>query len=98
MGLEEDLLPHRNSIEAETVEEERRLMYVGITRARKTLTFTLAQRRKQGGENLPSTPSRFLEELPSDVLEWEGRSSGRSVEEKKALGHAHLANLRELLK
>jgi ATP-dependent DNA helicase Rep len=98
MGLEEDLLPHRNSIEAETVEEERRLMYVGITRARKTLTLTHALRRKSGGEVLPTTPSRFLEELPADDLEWEGRSSGRSVEQKKALGHAHLAGLKDLLK
>ena len=43
MGLEEDLLPHRNAIEMGTVEEERRLAYVGITRARRTLTLTLAQ-------------------------------------------------------
>ncbi len=98
MGMEEDLLPHRNSIEADTIEEERRLMYVGITRAKKTLTMTLAMRRKSGGENMPTTPSRFLEELPADDLEWEGKNSNRSVEEKKALGHAHLAGLRDLLK
>lgn len=98
IGLEEDLLPHRNSIEADTIEEERRLMYVGITRAKKTLTLTHALRRKSGGENLPTTPSRFLEELPPDDLEWEGRSSGRSVEEKKALGNAHLAGLKEMFK
>jgi ATP-dependent DNA helicase Rep len=98
IGLEEDLLPHRNSIEADTIEEERRLMYVGITRARKTLTLTHALRRKQGGETLPTTPSRFLEELPADDLEWEGKTSTRSVEEKKALGHAHLAGLKDLFK
>ena len=98
MGLEEDLLPHRNSIEAETVEEERRLMYVGITRAQKTLTLTHALRRKQNGEILPTTPSRFLEELPSDDLEWEGKTSNKTPEQKKALGIAHLANLRDLLK
>ncbi|MDF3030638.1 MAG: rep [Moraxellaceae bacterium] len=98
MGLEEDLLPHRNSIEADTIEEERRLMYVGITRAKKTLTLTHALRRKQGGENMPTTPSRFLEELPKDDLEWEGKTSTRSVEEKKALGHAHLAGLKDLFK
>ena len=97
MGLEEDLLPHRNSIEAGTVEEERRLMYVGITRARQTLTITYAGKRKLGGESLPTTPSRFLEELPADELEWEGRSSGRSSEQKQALGRAHLSNLRDLL-
>lgn len=97
IGLEEDLLPHRNSIESGTVEEERRLMYVGITRARQTLTLTYASRRKQGGEMLPTTVSRFLEELPQEELEWEGRSSGKSVEQKQALGRAHLTNLRDLL-
>jgi ATP-dependent DNA helicase Rep len=98
MGLEEDLLPHRNSIEAETIEEERRLMYVGITRAKKTLTITHALRRKAGGETMPTTPSRFLEELPADDLEWEGKTSNKTPEQKKALGNAHLAGLRDLLK
>ena len=98
IGMEEDLLPHRNSIEADTIEEERRLMYVGITRAKKTLTLTHALRRKSGGENLPTTPSRFLDELPADDLEWEGKTSNRSEEQKKALGHAHLAGLKDLFK
>lgn len=98
VGLEEDLLPHRNSIESDTIEEERRLMYVGITRARQTLTMTLAKRRKMAGELMATTPSRFLEELPADDLQWEGRSSGRSDEEKKALAQAYIANLREMLK
>ena len=48
--------------------------------------------------SMPTTPSRFLEELPSDDLEWEGRNSNRSVEEKKALGQAHLAGLKDLLR
>jgi ATP-dependent DNA helicase Rep len=73
-------------------------MYVGITRARKTLTLTHASRRKSGGENMPTTPSRFLEELPQDDLEWEGRTSNRSPEEKKTLGHAHLAGLKDMFK
>jgi ATP-dependent DNA helicase Rep len=98
IGMEEDLLPHRNSIEADTIEEERRLMYVGITRAKKSLTLTLAERRKSGGELLPTTPSRFLDELPADDLEWEGKTSNRSVEQKQELGRAHLSNLRDLLK
>ncbi len=50
IGLEEEILPHKNSIAAETVEEERRLMYVGITRARQGLTITLAEQRKAGGQ------------------------------------------------
>lgn len=48
IGLEEELLPHKNSIASETIEEERRLMYVGITRARQALTLTLAEQRKNG--------------------------------------------------
>ena len=71
-------------------------MYVGITRAMQTLTLTYSSKRKFGGESLPTTPSRFLEELPADELEWEGRSSGRSVEQKQALGNAHLSNLKNL--
>jgi ATP-dependent DNA helicase Rep len=98
IGLEEDLLPHRNSIQADTIEEERRLMYVGITRARKTLTLTLAQKRRSGGENMPTTPSRFLDELPAEDVEWEGKTSNKTPEQKKALGHAHLAGLRDMFK
>ena len=97
IGLEEDLLPHRNSIEADTVEEERRLMYVGITRAKQTLTLTLAERRKSGADFRGTTPSRFLEELPNDQIEWLGRKSTKTPQEKKRIGGAHLANLRALL-
>ncbi len=72
LGLEEDLLPHRNSIEDGNIEEERRLTYVGITRAQRTLTMTLAQKRKQFGEIFDTTPSRFLDELPAEDIEYEG--------------------------
>jgi ATP-dependent DNA helicase Rep len=75
MGLEEELLPHRNSIENGDIEEERRLMYVGITRAQRTLALTFAARRKQFGEIIDCTPSRFLDELPADDVSWEGRDS-----------------------
>jgi len=72
VGVEEDILPHRNSIEDDNIEEERRLAYVGITRAKRTLTISLAARRKQFGESNPTTPSRFLDELPQDDLERSG--------------------------
>jgi len=98
IGLEEDLLPHRNSIDADTVEEERRLMYVGITRAKQTLTLTLAERRKAGGDYRSTMPSRFLDELPHEEIEWIGRTSTRTPQEKQRIGAAHLANLRALLK
>jgi ATP-dependent DNA helicase Rep len=97
MGLEEELLPHRNAIEAGTVEEERRLAYVGITRARRTLTLTLARQRKAYGELLDCTPSRFLDELPEDDLEWEGRADKEDPEKKQARGKDAIAGLRSLL-
>ncbi|UYG03680.1 DNA helicase Rep [Halomonas sp. LR3S48] len=97
MGLEEELLPHRNAIEAGTVEEERRLAYVGITRARQTLTLTLARQRKAFGELMDCTPSRFLDELPPDDLEWEGRADKEDPEKKQARGQDAIAGLRSLL-
>jgi ATP-dependent DNA helicase Rep len=72
IGVEEDILPHRNSIEDDNIEEERRLAYVGITRAKRSLTISLAARRKQFGESNPTTPSRFIDELPQDDLERSG--------------------------
>ncbi len=97
VGMEEELLPHRNSIEEDNIEEERRLAYVGITRAQRTLTITFASKRKQFGELVRCEPSRFLAELPEEDLAWEGRNSMLSAEEKQQRGTAHLANLRAIL-
>ncbi|WP_027967566.1 DNA helicase Rep [Halomonas halocynthiae] len=97
MGLEEELLPHRNAIESGTVEEERRLAYVGITRARQTLTLTLARQRKTYGELMDCTPSRFLDELPAELLEWEGRADREDPERKQARGKNAIDGLRSLL-
>ena len=73
-------------------------MYVGITRAQRELTLTLSAKRKQFGEEYETTPSRFLEELPSQDIVWEGRpGENRSQDEKKALGKAYMANIRNLL-
>lgn len=72
IGMEEELLPHRNSIEDNNIQEERRLAYVGITRAKKALVMTLAATRKQFGEKQVTTPSRFIEELPEEDIEKEG--------------------------
>jgi len=96
IGMEEELLPHRNSIEAETIEEERRLCYVGITRARRTLTMTFCAKRKQFGDFLSCTPSRFLDELPSEDVEWQGREDADPVA-SKTRARATLAGLRDLL-
>ncbi|WP_040260298.1 DNA helicase Rep [Pseudomonas massiliensis] len=97
MGMEEEILPHRSSIEADTIEEERRLAYVGITRARQTLAFTFAAKRKQYGEIIDCAPSRFLDELPADDLAWEGLQD-TPVEVKAARGNHALADIRAMLK
>ncbi len=95
VGMEEELLPHRNSMD-DSLEEERRLAYVGITRARKGLTFAHAITRRRYGELLACEPSRFLDELPQDYLDWEDNRE-ESAEEVKERGNAHLANLRNML-
>ena len=92
VGMEEDLLPHRVSIEEDNIEEERRLTYVGITRAKRSLTMTLAGKRKQFGEIWETSPSRFLEELPEEDIELEGFiESDRTV--NKAKGEETLTSL-----
>ncbi|MDH4066299.1 MAG: ATP-binding domain-containing protein, partial [Acidobacteriota bacterium] len=69
-GLEEGLFPHSRSREDELeLEEERRLCYVGITRARKRLVLTSAARRRVFGEYQTTEPSRFIEEIPPDLVE-----------------------------
>ncbi len=69
VGLEEGLLPHRSSIvEPGGIEEERRLFYVGITRAMDSLTLTMADSRQVYGKTMPSEASRFLEDIPKDLI------------------------------
>lgn len=96
MGMEEELLPHRNAVDEGNVEEERRLAYVGITRAKCTLSITLARKRKQYGEIIECTPSRFLDELPEEDLEWQGRGDD-DPSKNKSQGQATLAGLRGML-
>ncbi len=97
VGMEEELLPHRVSIETEQIEEERRLAYVGITRAQRGLCLTLAKRRRRGGELHDCLPSRFLQELPQESLEWFGQTAELNEAKSKALAQNHLAGLRTLL-
>ncbi|RLW62922.1 MAG: DNA helicase Rep [gamma proteobacterium symbiont of Stewartia floridana] len=98
VGMEEELLPHRSSIEEDNIEEERRLAYVGITRAQRSLTMSYASKRKRFGEMVAVEPSRFLQELPEEDLVWEGRGNKLSKEEQQARGSAHLANLKSMLR
>jgi len=97
VGMEEELLPHRSSIEEDNIAEERRLAYVGVTRAQRTLVMSCAERRRRAGELVRCEPSRFLQELPHDDLQWEGRGAALSAEEKQARGKAQLAGLKAML-
>ncbi|WP_325891307.1 DNA helicase Rep [Grimontia sp. NTOU-MAR1] len=98
VGMEEGFLPHQSSIDEDNVEEERRLAYVGITRAQREMTFTLCKERRQYGELIKPLPSRFLEELPYDDVEWEEKKKPQTQEERMAKGQAAIANLRAMLK
>ncbi|KAB8310609.1 MULTISPECIES: DNA helicase Rep [Rahnella] len=97
VGMEEGLLPHQSSIDEDNVDEERRLAYVGITRAQKELTFTLCRERRQYGELIRPEPSRFLMELPQDDLAWESERKVVSAQERMVKGQSHLEKIREQL-
>ncbi len=95
VGAEEEILPHRECLDGPRLEEERRLMYVGITRARRGLTITWCERRKKGGESVSCEPSRFLNELDGEV-----RRSGAAVTDQnaaKAEGNKRLSALKAML-
>lgn len=96
-GLEEGILPHQNSIDTGSIEEERRLAYVGITRARSTLVITLAQTRQKLRETLKTTPSRFLAELPQQELLIEGKAP-ENPSQQQALNQSKLSELRSFFK
>lgn len=98
LGLEEGILPHRNSIDEDNVEEERRLMYVGITRAQRELNLILCKERRQFGETFKPEPSRFLEEMPFDDLYWVDKQEKKDPATKAQKGLSHIAQLRALLK
>ena len=68
VGLEEGVLPHREAVDAGTVDEERRLFYVGITRAQRSLLLTYCRTRKRTGQRVDTTPSRFIAELVQEDL------------------------------
>ncbi|HSM00432.1 MAG TPA: 3'-5' exonuclease, partial [Candidatus Limnocylindria bacterium] len=73
VGLEEGILPHSRSTGSEfDVEEERRLFYVGLTRARERAYLSIARRRALFGRFRDAVPSRFLSEIPPALLRWEG--------------------------
>ena len=72
VGLEEGILPHREAVAAGDVDEERRLMYVGLTRAQRSLSLSYCRKRKRAGEWGECAPSRFLSELAQEDLRHPG--------------------------
>ena len=94
-GCEEGLLPHQKSIDSGQIEEERRLMYVGITRAGRRLVISHCSSRRRQRESMECRPSRFLDELPAEVINWPGRGGDEppTVDAAKA----NIAALKALL-
>lgn len=93
VGVEENILPHRDAVDEGRLEEERRLMYVGVTRAKKSLTLTYCARRKRARETVACEPSRFIDELGDDV-----RLPDRPTDaDSKASGSDRLAALKAML-
>ena len=93
VGIEENILPHRDAVDEGRLEEERRLMYVGVTRARKSLTLTYCARRKRARESVSCEPSRFIEELGDDI-----RLPGKVPDaDAKTAGSDRLAALKAML-
>jgi ATP-dependent DNA helicase Rep len=96
VGAEEEILPFRDSDEKQ-IEEERRLMYVGITRAERSLQISYCNRRKRGKEWLAREPSRFLEEMPESELIYAGGHKEAAPTISKGEGMDKLARLKAML-
>lgn len=100
VGFEEEILPHARSMEVGgdgDVEEERRLTYVGITRAKRRLVLTSAKRRGRGQASRERKPSRFLAEIPEQLLIRMGMRPGQLTAVTKASRKANLAKMRAIL-
>jgi ATP-dependent DNA helicase Rep len=98
VGLEEGLLPHREAVEAGTLDEERRLMYVGITRAQQTLHLSYCRRRKRAGEMMSCAPSRFIAELAQEDLRYaDVPLPPDEAAKEKAAGSERLKSLKAML-
>ena len=97
VGMEEGLLPHQTSIDEDNIEEERRLAYVGVTRAQKQLFLTYAKERRQFGEVIHPEISRFVDELPQDDLMRESQKKKETSEQRQQRNEANLDRLKNLL-
>jgi ATP-dependent DNA helicase Rep len=97
VGCEDGTLPHEGALDEGRLDEERRLFYVGITRAKEALCLSYAARRQRWGEVLRLTPSRFLAELPADDLRWDGKDPEADAVDRAVRRQSHLDHLAALL-
>jgi len=97
VGVEDGTLPHEASIEEGRLDEERRLLYVGITRAKEALWLSHSRQAQRWGEKLRLAPSRFLDELPAAELQRDGADPVADAERKAERASAGFAAIKELL-
>jgi superfamily I DNA/RNA helicase len=104
VGLEEGILPHARSMSDEVelergdpIAEERRLLYVGITRARQRLSVSFCRTRRKGGQADTVLPSRYLESIPEDLLVWKTAAESLTPEESTELRQNFFEHMRSML-
>ena len=95
VGVEEGILPHRESLDPAKLQEERRLMYVGITRAQRSLHVSYCEKRKQARELMSCEPSRFIAEMGQEDVRFSGGK--QALPPDKATGSARLDAMKALL-
>ena len=97
VGVEDGTLPHEASIEEGSLEEERRLLYVGITRAKEQLWLSYSKKAQKWGDTIRLKPSRFLDELPAAEIQRDGADPVADAERKQERAAVGLAAIRALL-
>jgi ATP-dependent DNA helicase Rep len=97
VGLEDGTLPHEASLDEGRLEEERRLFYVGITRARERLWLSHSEQAQRYGQRVQLSPSRFLDELPATDLQHDGRDPEADAARRAERASAGLDAIRALL-
>ncbi|KGM52753.1 ATP-dependent DNA helicase Rep [Lysobacter concretionis Ko07 = DSM 16239] len=97
VGVEDGTLPHEASIDEGSIEEERRLLYVGITRAKEQLWLSYSKKAQKWGDTIRLKPSRFLDELPAAEIQRDGADPVADAARKQERAAAGLAAIRALL-
>jgi ATP-dependent DNA helicase Rep len=97
VGCAEGVLPHDGAIDEGRVEEERRLMYVGLTRAKELVTLSWPGKTRRWGEVHSNQPSRFLQELPRADLHWQGEDAEADQQVTRETAQSHLERIKAML-